>query len=885
MSSAQPLHALIVEDSPEDADLLVSELRRAGFAVEWRRVDREADYTAELSPTLDVIFADFTLPQFDPLRALELLRKKGLEIPFIIVSGSIGEDRAVAVMREGAWDYLLKDRLGRLGQATLQALAKKRLLDERRHDQAALQAREEQLRLLVNHIPQAFWMTDIKQEQPVYVSPAYKTIWGRSRRQLKRDPAAWMNAIHPEDRGRVSAAMKKMPGETYDEQYRILRPDGTVRWIQDRAFPVATRAGRVYGIVGVAEDITERKQAQERIARLSRVHAVLSGINSLIVRVRDRRALFEEACRIAREPGNFRMAWIGWLEDTPPALLPVAWAGMDEALLSKIRFYPGDDAPDSSRVESRALREKQAVFCNDISAEPALGTAGETALAQDCRSVIALPLLMENQAVGVFVLYAAEPGFFTEEERLLLNELAADISFAIDYIAKEEKLRYLAYYDPLTGLSNRTLFYDHQNQMINASQRGNTLAAVLLFDVENFRLINDTLGRHVGDTLLRVIAERIKGEFRSSNSLARVGADCFAVMLAELRQGADVVHVVEEKILKPLAQPVRIGDRELRTSVKVGIALFPNDGIDADTLFKNAEAALKRAKESRERYLFYAPEMNARAAERFALESRLRRAVEQGQFVLHYQPKIALANGRLKGLEALLRWNDPEMGLIPPGGFIPVLEETGMILEVGQWVLVQAISDFQRWQSQGWTAPRIAVNVSAIQLRQKNFVARIAQAIERAGAPEHGLDLELTESLLMEDIGASVAKLRAIQEMEVRIAVDDFGTGYSSLNYIAKLPIHALKIDRSFIVNMTNTPDDLTIVSTIISLAHSFRLQVVAEGVESEEQARFLTLLRCDEGQGCLFSRPLPMDRIEAMLAADPKPFSKGGIVDGQERR
>jgi diguanylate cyclase (GGDEF)-like protein/PAS domain S-box-containing protein len=883
MTSTQPLHALILEDSPEDAELLISELRRAGFAVEWRRVDSEADYTAQLSPKLDVIFADYALPQFDPLRALELLRQKGLEIPFIIVSGSIGEDRAVAAMREGAWDYLLKDRLGRLGQATQQALEKKRLQDERRQAQAALQAREEQLRLLVNHIPEVFWTTDIKQEQSFYVSPAYKTIWGRSRRELKRDPTAWMKAIHPEDRGRVSAAMEKLPGETYDEQYRIVRPDGSVRWIQDRAFPVANRAGRVYGIVGVAEDITERKQAQEKIARLSRVHAVLSGINSLIVRVRDRGALLEEACRIAREPGNFRMAWIGWLEETPLALIPVAWAEMDEALLSKIQFYPGDDAPESSRVESRALREKQAVFCNDISAEPALGTARETLLAQGCRSVIALPLLMENQAVGVFVLYAAEPDFFTDEERLLLNELGADISFALDYLAKEEKLRYLAYYDPLTGLSNRTLFYDHQNQMINASQRGNTLAAVILSDVENFRLINDTLGRHVGDTLLRVIAERIKGEFRSANNVARVGADCFAVMLSELRQETDVAHMVEEKILKLLAQPVRIGDQELRISVKVGIALFPNDGIDADTLFKNAEAALKRAKESKERYLFYAPEMNARAAERFALESRLRRAVEQGQFVLHYQPKISLANGRLKGLEALLRWNDPEMGLIPPGGFIPVLEETGMILEVGQWVLVQAVSDFQRWQTLGWTAPRIAVNVSAIQLRQKSFMARITQAIEQVGVPEHGLDLELTESLLMEDIGASIAKLRAIQEMEVRIAVDDFGTGYSSLSYIAKLPIHALKIDRSFIVNMTNTPEDMSIVSTIISLAHSFRLQVVAEGVESEEQARFLRLLRCDECQGYLFSPPVPIDRIEAMLVADPKPFS--GIFDGQEHR
>jgi len=276
--------------------------------------------------------------------------------------------------------------------------------------------------------------------------------------------------------------------------------------------------------------------------------------------------------------------------------------------------------------------------------------------------------------------------------------------------------------------------------------------------------------------------------------------------------------------------------------------------------------------------------MNARAHERLALENRLRQALELGQLVLHYQPKIELATRCLRGFEALLRWNDPQAGLVLPAvKFMSLLEETGLILEIGPWVLAQSVSDFRHWQALELTAPRIAVNVSSLQLRQKNFVASLEQAIKEAGAPDPGLDLELTESVVMEDINANIAKLRAIREMGIRTAVDDFGIGYSSLSYIAKLPIHALKIDQSFIGNMTDNPNDMAIVSTIISLAHSLSLQVVAEGVESDEQARFLRLLRCDEGQGYLFSPPVPADRIEAMLIADPTP-SPGKVQAGTGR-
>jgi EAL domain-containing protein (putative c-di-GMP-specific phosphodiesterase class I) len=314
-----------------------------------------------------------------------------------------------------------------------------------------------------------------------------------------------------------------------------------------------------------------------------------------------------------------------------------------------------------------------------------------------------------------------------------------------------------------------------------------------------------------------------------------------------------------------LNKPVVVNDNEIQVNFTGGIAVFPADGNDAETLYPNAEAALKKAKSSNEQYLFYQPEMTVRIAETLQLEGKLRQALNKEQFVLHYQPKIDTKNHQITGLEALIRWNDPETGLVPPGKFIPILEETGLILDVGMWALDRAASDYRQWQKLIKTVPRIAVNVSSIQLRQKDFVAQVEQAIRRSGKAVP-IDIELTESLIMTDIEDNITKLKAIRMAGLGVDIDDFGTGYSSLSYIAKLPIDALKIDRSFIMNMTTQPESMTIVSTIITLAHALQYKVIAEGVETEEQAKFLTLLKCDEMQGFLFSKPLPPDEIFELL-------------------
>jgi diguanylate cyclase (GGDEF)-like protein len=613
------------------------------------------------------------------------------------------------------------------------------------------------------------------------------------------------------------------------------------------------------------------EQVRERTAkvtRLNRVYAVLSGINTLIVRVHDRQELFNEACRIAVEHGNFRMAWIGIFDAATEDVTPVAWAGESVEELTRIKSSARDDTPQGKGAVGRAIRERHPVFNNDITAHGFGGPGLKEILKLGFRSQITLPLLVDQTVAGTLTMYAGEPNFFDEEELRLLTELAGDISFALDHIAKEEKLNYLAYYDALTGLPNRTLFCDRVDNLIRSHVARPECVAIVMLDVERFRFVNDSLGRTAGDALLKQIAERLRNALGNDGSVARTGSNTFAISRAGVAAGANVVHTLEEKIFYDLSRPFTVGGQELRLAFKCGIALSPEDGGDAESLFRNAEAALQKAKGSGDKYVFYAPQMNARVAEILSLENRLRIAVVDEQFVLHYQPRVDLAGNRITGLEALIRWISPEMGLVPPAQFIPILEETGMILEVGQWVLRQAAEDQRRWRKLGLNPPRVSVNISPLQLRQQGFVDSVLKVIAADPDNPAEIDLEITESVIMEDVEESIAKLSVIKAMGVGIEIDDFGTGYSSLSYIARLPITALKIDRSFIAEMANSDDNMMIVSTIVSLAHELHLRVVAEGVETGEQRGILKLLKCDEMQGYLFSRPLPAAVIEAMLRA-----------------
>jgi diguanylate cyclase (GGDEF)-like protein len=518
---------------------------------------------------------------------------------------------------------------------------------------------------------------------------------------------------------------------------------------------------------------------------------------------------------------------------------------------------------------ARAMREKKAVVSNDSQNDPQV-LFNKKYADSGVRSMAVLPLIVSDEAIGVLALYSEETGFFDEEELKLLAELCGDIAFAIDYIDKQARLDYFAYYDALTGLANRRLFLERVAQFMRGAAGSGHKLALFLFDLERFKNINDSLGRPAGDALLKQVAEWLTRNAGDANLFARIDADHFAIVLPEVRSGGDLSRLVEKMSAAFLEHPFRLNESVFRIAVKVGAALFPDDGADADTLFRNAEAALKKAKAGGERYLFYTQKMTDTVAGNLTLENQLRRALDNEEFVLHYQPKVNLVSGKMTSAEALIRWNDPRTGLVPPGKFIPVLEETGLIYDVGRWALKKAIEDYLRWRAAGLPAPRIAVNVSPLQLRNRGFVDEIRQVIGIDAHAPAGLELEITESLIMEDVRHNISSLQAIRAMDVTIAIDDFGTGFSSLSYLARLPVDTLKIDRSFVIAMTADPEGLALVSTIINLAHSLKLKVVAEGVETEEQSRLLRLLSCDEMQGFLFSKPLPVEVFETRFLAPP---------------
>ncbi|MEO8159670.1 MAG: EAL domain-containing protein, partial [Betaproteobacteria bacterium] len=853
---------------------------------------------------------------------------------------------------------------------------------------------------LAENIREVFWLADPSKNEMLYISPAYEEIWGRSTAALYLSPRDWTDAIHPEDRGRVIAnAVTKQTTGHYDEEYRITRPDGSVRWIHDRGFPVRGADQKIVRVAGVAEDITERKQAEKavraselryrrlfeaakdgililnadtgqiidvnpflvellgiprekfllqklwdiglwkdialsqaafrelqakdyiryeylplethdgrhidvefvsnvysvdavrviqcnirditerrkadvRIKRLNRVYSVLSGINSAIVRIRNRQDLFQEACRIIVEHGQFSLGWIAALDHATGKVVVAAQAGLPGNVASASEFFNGSVGLTPARTAETALREKRAVVDNNIEDAPGVADVGggldtlkvrRAAIELGAKSVIVLPLVVAGENFGILTLYASERNFFDNEEIKLLNELAGDISFGLEFIASQEKVDYLAYYDELTGLANLSLFLERLGQKLKSTGQASTNVAVFALDLDRFKSINEALGRRAGDDLLKQVAGRLLDTEGDVTRFARVSADRYAIFAAGMASVETVGRHVERKLDACFRAPFRLANEDIKIFARVGISMFPGDGESAEELYVNAEAALKKAKAGGDRFLFYTEKMTARVAEQLGMEHKLRQAFENEEFVLHYQPKVDLESRSIAGVEALIRWQSPALGLVPPVKFIPMMEETGMILEVGAWALSRAVADHCRWTQMGLQAPRVAVNVSAIQLRARDFVDMVNQALSRGATPA-GIDLEITESLIMENIEDNIQKLEQVGKLGVGIAIDDFGTGYSSLAYLAKLPVQTLKIDRSFVITMLDEADTMTLVQTIITMAHSLRLKVVAEGVDSEAQAKMLRLLRCDEMQGFLFSKAVPFDAMTALL-------------------
>jgi diguanylate cyclase (GGDEF)-like protein/PAS domain S-box-containing protein len=665
------------------------------------------------------------------------------------------------------------------------------------------------------------------------------------------------------------AALLANETQAWHHDNDILTRSGERRVIRWNNSVLRSGAGDVIGTASIGEDITERRAAEARVAYLNRIYAMLSGINTLIVRARNRDELFSQSCRTAVETGGFCLALIVMVDPATTKLALIASEGKDAELLGKVTSILSSDTDAPRTMLARAIREKKSFVSNHSPGDP-LVLFGARYADAGMHSMAIVPLMVAGEVIGAFALYASESDFFREDEMALVTELAGDISFAVDYLEKAEKINYLAYYDVLTGLANRSLFLERVAQYLRSAVSGGHGVALFLIDLERFKNINDSLGRQAGDALLRQVAQWLTLNIGDANLLARVGADHFALVLPEVRPDGDVARLLERSMEVFQAHPFRLNDAVFRIAAKVGVAVFPGDGVDAETLFKNAEAALKNAKASGARHLFYTRNMNSLVAGKLTLENQLRQALDNGEFVLYYQPKVNLVSGKVTSAEALIRWNDPRNGLVPPGRFIPILEETGLIHQVGRWAMRTAIEDYLRWRTAGLAAVRIAVNVSPLQLRNPDFIEEIRNKIGVDTHAAAGLELEITESLIMEDVKHNIASLRAVRAMGVSIAIDDFGTGFSSLSYLSKLPVDTLKIDRFFVTDMTASPEGLALVSTIINLAHSLKLKVVAEGVETEEQSRLLRLLDCDEMQGFFFSAALPCALFETRYLGAP---------------
>ncbi|HWA14350.1 MAG TPA: EAL domain-containing protein [Burkholderiales bacterium] len=860
----EAVRILFVEDVRTDAELEVRELRRAGMKVVHELVETEPDFLDAVARFVPhIILSDFSMPQFDGMAALALAQKACPQVPFIFVSGTLGEEYAIRALQHGASDYVLKSNLIRLPAAVSRALRETAERAARRSAEQELAAAQQRMRQILESLDDVVWSRAIGDRRFNYLGPAVIATFGRVPEEFLSAPELWWASIHAGDREAVAAAYQALfdSGTAFDLEYRVQRPDGEIRWVNDRGRSIAGIDGHPERVDGILRDITDRIAERQRIARLTRIRDLSSAVNSAIVRLREPGRLYEEVCRIAIEIGGFQSVRFVTFDATGQAGALAAALGGDIPAFDRALAAYNLNTTRSQSILAESVRTRRPAF-KDATLSSSPDPAEPDARA---RASASLPFVVKDEVVAALVLEASGQDVFDTDEAQLLQDLANNISFALELGKQQEQIDYLAYYDVLTGLPNRRLFNDRLAQAITAARREGDMLALAMFDITRLRAINETHGERAGDHLLREIARRLVNLSTDSGRVARLGGDQFALMIPGIHDVVEAGQLLGDSRYRFWEEPVTFEGRTVDFSARGGVALYPNDGPDADALFHNAESALEQARKSTEALLFYAPEVNARIAERLDTEARLRKAASRHQFELHYQPKIDLHARRAVGLEALIRWRDPDKGLIPPAAFVPLLEETGLILEAGNWAIEEAVAQYRRWAGQGLNPPRIAVNISAVQLHHSGFVDQVAAILARNGAGV-GLDMEITESMLMENVDEGVEKLRSIRDMGVQISIDDFGTGYSSLAYISRLPVNILKIDRSFINGMTEDPDKTSIVSTIIALGHGLRMQIVAEGVETEEQSNLLRLLRCDQIQGYLVSQPLPAEAMAEYL-------------------
>ena len=668
----------------------------------------------------------------------------------------------------------------------------------------------------------------------LYTNEAYQKISGLTFEQALG--SNWSLAIQPEDRQRVlaewsAAASGRTP---FQSEVRFLRSDGSVVWARLNA--VAMRIGKsAHGNVQTVEDITARKAVETQLR------------------------LAEEALFAEKERAQVTLNSIG---DAVLTTDPEGRLTYLNAAAEVMTGWSGEEARGRPLAEVFNIIDGST---RQIAANPA-----QVAMAEDKVVGLAADCVLIRRDGGESAIEDSAAPIHNREGRvvgavIVFHDVSASRAMTL-------KMAHMAHHDFLTGLPNRALLTERLEHAMASANRRRKQTAVLFLDLDYFKHINDSLGHGIGDQLLQAVAERLSTCIRATDTLSRQGGDEFVILLADIEQAQDAANV-GEKLLAALALPQQIGDHELHVTLSIGISIYPDDGKTAETLMKNADTAMYAAKASgRDNYQFFKAEMNAEAVRHLLIENNLRRALARGEFVLHYQSQIDLISGAMTGTEALVRWLDPDLGLLQPEQFIPIAIECGLIVPIGRWVLREACRQVKAWLDAGLPVVPVAVNVSAAEFRHKNFLAGVASILAETGLAPHYLELELTESSLMSDVEASLSVLRALKAMGLQLAIDNFGTGYSSLSYLRHFPIDTLKIDRSFVCALATSEGgegEAAFVGAVIGMGRNLKQRVIAEGVETLEQLTFLRARQCAQGQGFHFSRPLSATEFASLLVAE----------------
>jgi diguanylate cyclase (GGDEF)-like protein/PAS domain S-box-containing protein len=732
---------------------------------------------------------------------------------------------------------------------------------ERIAREEALRKSNERFDTAVRATNDVIWDWDLVTDE-IWWNENFTKVFGYPRETGDRTVKSWYEGIHPDDQGRVIAGVHRVigaGGESWSDEYRFRRHDGSFAHVHDRGQVIRGAEGRAVRMIGAMADISSRKQAEERIHNQALRQRLIAEFGQQAFASSDVEDVLARAVELVTVALSADYCSVLELDEGGKQLLIKAESGWPSELGPRrtVPIRPG------GRIEF-VLSHREPLIIEDLATDERFPNS--PLLKLGVRSGIQVPVFGTAGTFGIFGAHARAERHFGQDDASFLQSVANILAVAIERRSAERRLERLAQFDSLTGLPNRHLFHDRLLKTVAHARRSGEPMAVLFIDLDRFKLVNDTQGHSAGDKLLKEAAVRLSQCVRSGDTVGRFGGDEFGAIVSELSKPGDA-GVVAQKVLDALAQPFKLDAHDTYVSASIGITLFPADGDNPEALVMNADTAMYRAKEQgRNTYQYFTREMNERALQRVQMDAALRRAIDHKEFLLHYQPKVDLKSRLICGFEALLRWQHPERGLVLPGEFVSVLEDSGLIVTVGEWVLGEVCEQIQAWRREGLAVVPVTVNVSARQFQQKDFESIVRRILREASVDPSLVQFELTESLLMSDPEGAARTLRGLKDSGVKISVDDFGTGYSSLAYLKRFPIDALKIDHSFIRDITTDPEDSMITLAIIGLAHSLKLKVVAEGVETREQLDLLAANGCDEIQGYYFSVPDTAEKCAKML-------------------